>query len=246
MATKFVNQINFTIPTVNHEVEVEPLPELDRSAVVIPNLIPAKERTLILQELEKANWQPVSITGMSGNWNPGDEIGSYRASNYTPEYAEVLWNRIKHAFPTVRVFNEADNTDYDGHELWEPIGVSPLLRFIKYEEGGWLVVHYDAPYVQDEDIRTLQSFVIYLEQSPTITGGATRYLEDPQAGVPIVQRKLEDQKRAASEEEVRLRFAPANGTGVIFDHRLLHDAELVQGEGHKIIIRTDIMYRKVR
>jgi hypothetical protein len=246
MATKFVNQIDFDITATNHEVGVEPFPELDRSAVVIPDLIPLKERTQILQELDKANWQPVSITGMSGNWNPGDEIGSYRASNYTPEYAQVLWNRIKHAFPNVRVFNQEDNTDYDDHELWEPVGVSPLLRFIKYEEGGWLVVHYDAPYVQDEETRTLQSFVIYLDQSSTITGGATRYLVDPQAGVPISQRNLDDQKRAAAPEEVRLRFTPLNGTGVIFDHRLLHDAELVQGEGHKIIIRTDIMYRKVR
>jgi len=246
MATKFVNQIDFTIPAIQHEVEVEPLPELDRSAVVIPNLIPSKERAHILQELSKANWQPVSITGMSGNWKPGDEIGSYRASNYTPEYATVLWDRIKHAFPTVRVFNQEDNTDFDDHELWEPVGVSPLLRFIKYEDGGWLVVHYDAPYVEDEDTRTLQSFVIYLEQSPTITGGATRYLQDPQAGIPIAQRILDDQKRAATEDEVRLRFIPENGTGAIFDHRLLHDAELVQGEGHKIIIRTDIMYRKVR
>jgi hypothetical protein len=246
MATKFVNQVNFEIPTVAHAVKVRPFPELDRTAVVIPELIPAQEKVSIMAALEESNWQPVSVTGMSGNWKEGDPIGSYRASNYTPEYADVLWNRIKHGFPTVRTFTDADNTDFDGHELWEPIGVSPLLRFIKYEEGGWLVVHYDAPYVESEDVRTLQSLVVYLEHPGELHGGATRYLHDPQAHLPVAQRELSDEYRAANEDEVRLRFAPEDGTAVVFDHRLLHDAEKVTGTGTKTIIRTDIMYRKVR
>lgn len=245
MATKFVNQVNFDIPTREHNVKVKPFAELDRTALVIPDLVPAEERENILASLDKANWQPVSITGMSGNWQPGDPIGSYRASNYTQEYADVLWNRIKHAFPNVRVFNDKDNTDWDDHEEWEPIGVSPLLRFIKYTEGGWLVVHYDAPYVESDDVRTLQSLVVYLDHN-NVTGGATRYLNDPQAHIPVAQRELKDEQRAANEDEVRIRFAPDNGYGVVFDHRLLHDAELVQGEGQKVIIRTDIMYRKVK
>jgi hypothetical protein len=247
MATTFVNQVNFIIPTLTgHEVDVQPYPDLDRTALFIPNLIPAYERDNILTSLAESNWQPVSITGMSGNWKEGDPIGSYRASNYTQEYADILWDRIKHAFPTVRVFTDADNTDWDDHEEWEPFGVSPLLRFIKYENGGWLVVHYDAPYIQSEDVRTLQSFVIYLQHDETITGGATRYLNDPQATIPVRDRKLSDEQRAAEEEEVRLRFSPDAGTGVIFDHRLLHDAELVEGDGSKVIIRTDIMYRRVK
>lgn len=246
MATKFVNQVNFPIEATEHETKVTQFFPVDDNAYVVHELIPAVERETILTALEKSNWQPVSITGMSGNWKEGDPIGSYRASNYTQEYADVLWNRIKDQIPATRVFTDADNTDWDGHEVWEPIGVSPLLRFIKYTDGGWLVVHYDAPYVESEDVRTLQSMVIYLDQTDTITGGATRFMEDPQAGIPVAQRNLNDQARQATEEEVRLTFSPKHGTAMIFDHRLLHDAELVQGEGHKIIIRTDIMYRKVK
>lgn len=246
MATTFVNQVNFPITPVEHTVTVKPFPELDNNSFVIPDLIPAAEREIILTALAESNWQPVSITGMSGNWKEGDPIGSYRASNFTQEYADVLWNRIKDNFPAKRVFTDADNTDWDGHEVWEPIGISPLLRFIKYTDGGWLVVHYDAPYVESDEVRTLQSVVIYLDQTETLQGGATRYMEDPQAGIPIAQRNLNDQTRQASEEEVRLRFSPEHGTAVVFDHRLLHDAEKVTGEGNKIIIRTDIMYRKVK
>lgn len=246
MATKFVNQVNFPIQATEHAAAVAPFPELDNNSYVIPNLIPEVERADILQHLNNSNWQPVSITGMSGNWKEGDPIGSYRASNYTPEYANVLWERIKDQIPAQRVFTDADNTDWDGHEVWEPIGISPLLRFIKYTDGGWLVVHYDSPYVESEDVRTLQSVVIYVQQSDTITGGATRYMTDPQAGTPIAARNLNDQARPATEDEVRLRFSPEEGTAVIFDHRLLHDAELVKGEGSKVIIRTDILYRKVK
>ena len=247
MATKFVNQVNFPITTTDeHTATVAAFPELDNNSYTIPDLIPAAERENILTHLANSNWQPVSITGMSGNWQEGDPIGSYRASNYTPEYADTLWERIKDQLPATRIFTDSDNTDWDNHEIWEPFGISPLLRFIKYTEGGWLVVHYDAPYVESEDVRTLQSVVIYLTQSDTIEGGATRFMHDPQAGIPIAERNLNDQARAATEEEVRLRFSPSDGTAVIFDHRLLHDAELVQGSGEKIIIRTDIMYRKVK
>lgn len=246
MATKFVNQVNFPIEATEHAVAVTPFPELDANSYQIQNLIPESERADILQNLNGSNWQPVSITGMSGNWKEGDPIGSWRASNYTQEYADILWDRIKDQIPAIRVFTDADNTDWDGHEVWEPIGISPLLRFIKYTDGGWLVVHYDAPYVESEDVRTLQSVVIYVHQDESITGGATRYMTDPQAGIPIAARNLNDQARRATEDEVRLRFTPEEGTAVIFDHRLLHDAELVEGEGTKIIIRTDILYRKVK
>lgn len=245
MVTKFVNQVNFHITPAQHATKLELFPELDSNAYLIPDFLPASEITSIQESLKEANWQPVSVTGMSGNWSPGDPIGSYRASNYTPDYAEVLWNRIKDQLPARRKFTSIDNTDYDAHVTWEPIGVSPLLRFIKYENGGWLVVHYDAPYIEDENVRTLQSLVIYLNQDEGIKGGATRYLHDPQHHIPVAKRNLSDQLRSARESEVRLRFSPSNGTGVIFDHRLLHDAEKVEGLGEKLIIRTDIMYRKV-
>jgi hypothetical protein len=247
MATQFVNQVNFPIAEqVGHTIYPEPIPEVHKNALLLPNLIPESERNVIFDNLDKANWLPVSVTGMSGNYTEGDEIGSYRASNYTPEYADVLWNRIKEFLPAQRVFTEKDATDWDDHPLWEPIGVSQLLRFIRYENGGWLVAHYDAPYIESEDVRTLSSLVIYLDKDKNITGGATRYLKDPEPGVLLKDRNLNDWDRAATEEEVRYRFAPDAGTGVIFDHRLFHDAERVTGTGHKTIIRTDILYRKVK
>lgn len=247
MAIQFVNQINFDIPVLKgHNVSVTPLPELHTNALLIKDLIPDEEITSIFENLDKANWLPVSVTGMSGNYTEGDEIGSYRASNYTPEYSKVLWERIKDSIPSQRTFTAKDATDWDNHSLWEPIGVSSLLRFIKYETNGWLVAHYDAPYIESEEIRTLSSLVIYLDNDPKIQGGATRYLFDPQYGLPLEQRDLSDWDRGATEEEVRFRLVPETGTGVIFDHRLFHDAEKVYGQGQKTIIRTDILYRKVK
>ncbi len=246
MSIKFVNQVNFPIlADVNHKVEVKLFPEVHSKAFIVEDLIPERERKIIFDSLSKANWLPVSVTGMSGNYVPGDEIGSYRASNYSPEYADVLWGRICEAFPRERVFTDEDPTDWDDHQVWEPVGVSPLLRFIRYENGGWLVAHYDAPYIQDDNVRTLSSLVIYLDADENIQGGATRYMFDPEPGVLLKDRDLSDWDRGALDEEVRYRLIPEAGTGVVFDHRLFHDAEKVIGVGHKTIIRTDILYRKV-
>jgi len=247
MATKFVNQVYFEIPfEENHKVELENIHELDKNAFLVKDLVTESERKVILENLENSNWLPVSVTGMSGNYTPGDPIGSWRASNFTKEYSEALWERIKNHLPKVRVFDDSDNTDWDDHEVWEPIGVSPLLRFIKYNEDGWLVVHYDSPYIESEDVRTLQSLVIYLQHDDDIAGGSTRFIDDPQWNIPVKDRDLSDQMRAAEEHEVKVKLSPNNGSAIIFDHRLLHDAEIVKGQGSKIIIRTDIMYRKVK
>jgi len=246
MGTQFVNQVYFDIPAdIQHNVNAHSIPEVHEKAILFPDLIPEAERALILSNLDKANWLPVSVTGMSRNYKPGDEIGSYRASNFTQEYTEILWNRIKSAFPDVRELSEKDSTDWDGHVLWRPVGVSPLLRFIKYKDGGWLVAHYDSPFIENAERRTLSSLVIYLDKDPNISGGATRYMFDPEPGVPVEKRNLADWSRGALEHEVRYPLTPEAGTGIVFDHRLFHDAEKVYGSGCKTIIRTDILYEKV-
>lgn len=245
MATQFVNQVNFSIPYGEHKVEAKPFPELSKNALLVPDLIPATERQALMASLKDVNWQPVSVTGMGGNYSDGDEIGSHRASNYSPDYAGALWSRIKSFFPAVRVFSASDPTDWDEHALWQPFAVSSLLRFIRYEDNGWLVAHYDSPYIESEDVRTLSSLVIYLDKDPKVTGGATRFLFDPEPGKTVAERDLKDWDRAATENEVRLHLTPAAGTGVVFDHRLFHDAEKVKGSGYKTIVRTDILYKKV-
>src|SRR5205823_3981703 len=108
-----------------------------------------------------------------------DMIGSWRATAYDPKFAFAIWNRIGRYICSPRVMEDSTPTDWDGTRVWRAVGVSPMLRFIKYRQGGALIPHYDAPYVYHEGKRTLVSLVIYLDLGGD-SGGATRIIADPQ------------------------------------------------------------------
>lgn len=206
-------------------------------------LFSQEEMKQLHKELESQTWIPVGIDGIKSNYKKGDTIGSYRLSCYEKEVADALWERIKHHFPTVRHMNPSSPTDWDNHEHWEPIGINPLLRFIRYNKNGFLVPHYDGPFIQDENIRSLSSFVMYLTNNEG--EGGTRFLRDSQTSLPLSGRDYSDWTREASETDVYYKVQPEKGDGLIFDHRVLHDSEKIKSEDYKIIIRTDIMYRRV-
>jgi hypothetical protein len=241
----FVNPVEMKIPVAK---ESNPLffhrPEIDSSAFIAENLVTLSEKEYILDFLRQTAWQPVSITGMQGNYEPGDPIGSWRASSFQEEYASVLFERILKFIPEVKKCNDSTNTDWDGTEKWIPVGVNPLLRFIKYTDGGYLVPHYDAPYVASDEERTLASVVIYLDNDETMNGGAVQFLNDPQAGIPVHLRDLSDLTDEAKEEDIRISLHPKPGSALVFDHRILHESQKIHGPGQKTIIRTDIMYRR--
>lgn len=244
---KFVNQVSFNIPAnVNHAVSAFPQEEIAPRAIKVPELIPKTERVHILDELDQHDWKPVSITGMKGNYTPGGRIGSYRLSNYTKKYANVLWERLWKFFDDREFFPYHFPTDIDDHEVWRPVGISPLLRFVRYENNGGLVPHYDAPYVENDHTRTLKSLIIYLDDDPHIDGGETRFLYDSQAATPVPARNLNDGLELLPRDTPQIRHSvkPTPGMGLIFPHRIWHDSAPVIGEGVKTILRTDIMYTK--
>ena len=68
--------------------------------------------------------------------------------------------------------------DHENCNIWRPIAISPLLRFIKYTNNGCLLPHYDLPsYVYPDGSKTMLSLVIYLDNS---IGGETQFILDPQ------------------------------------------------------------------
>ena len=191
-----------------------------------------------------STWTPVGVDGYLSNYKAGDAIGSWRASVYSEELAEIIYKRIQPALPPLRVLHDHDQTDHEGHPVWRPIGVNPLLRFIAYTKGGLLVPHYDGPYVCDDRKRTLMTLVIYLSDAAPDDGGATRFIRDPQAGVQVDARDLGDWAAPAKPEDVRFELVPAAGTGMIWDHRILHDSSPIATDSVKMILRTDVVFER--
>jgi hypothetical protein len=248
--TGFVNQIDFTIPAEDFEsvrasIRYVARPDISVGAGEARGLVAASEQQFILDRLAEIEWLPVGINGMQGTYTPGDRIGSWRASLWTPQYAQVLWQRVAPLLP-VETFHTTYPTDHDGGQ-WTPVGISPLLRFIRYTNDGALVEHYDAPFITDENTRTLKSVVLYLHHDATLTGGQTRFLTDPQAGLPVSQMDFADGavlSADAGPERVRVAVDPTPGTGLIFPHRIRHDSAPTAGSGEKIIVRTDLIYAR--
>ncbi|MEO6304810.1 MAG: 2OG-Fe(II) oxygenase [Bacteroidia bacterium] len=193
---------------------------------------------------DSPNFEAVSV---QGNKEEGDNrIGSTRTTMWSPELAEGLWEIIG---PTLseRAMNDTTLTDWwqdTTKFIYEPVAISPMLRFMKYIYGGQHYAHYDAGFIYpDNNYRTLQSFVIYLTTNST---GATRFINDKQTGA-IWNRKHKDWTREVMPEEVICESLPVQGNVLIFDHRMCHDVSQYLGkEGDRIIIRGDIIYKATK
>lgn len=203
------------------------------------SLLLPQEVDALLADLSDKTWQAVGKYGRSDI--PYDKAGNYRLSSYSKVLAEHLWERLGPFLSDIREMNSLTPTDFDGHRRWKPIGVSPLFRFIKYESDGELVAHYDASYVESDTRRTLMSLVIYLNHCDP---GGTRFLNDPQSKIPVIDRNLDDWDRVGKDDEVIFTAGAWPGNAVVFDHRLLHDSAPLSEGDTKIIIRTDIMFEK--
>lgn len=218
------------------------------SALRVDGLVGAAEREALRAELERQRWVPVGRHGMLRGFDPArDEVGSYRATCYSPGLAGLLWARLAGLVPMLRTMQDDTPTDWQDARVWRAVGVNPLLRCIRYAQGGLLVPHYDAPYEAPDGDRTLMSVLIYLsEDIDERDGGATRLLIDPQRNRPLDERVYEDwaAPEPGDSPRVLVRVPARAGAALLLDHRLLHDGERLAGAGPKLLLRTDLVFRR--
>jgi NAD+ synthetase len=217
-------------------------------ACVIEGLLSHGECEALFSEVARHRRVPVGTNGYLKDFIPGSlQVGSWRATVYSPELAARVWERLCPFVASPRTFDEYATTDWGGHAVWRAVGVNPAFRFIWYETGGELVVHYDAGFNPgDGATHTLMSLVLYLNECDPAFGGRTRFIADPQLSLPYAGRDFSDWTREARDEEVIAAVTPSAGRALMFDHRLLHDSEPWSGRTPKVIIRTDILFEKVR
>jgi hypothetical protein len=190
---------------------------------------------------------PVGVTGISDGYG----VGSTRATAWSPSLAARLWSKLAPCVPTVRFTDDYTPTDSfatearAGHRTWRVVGLSPVLRFMRYDPGGRHLCHYDAAFDYGDGRRTLMSVVFYLSDAPEGKGGATRFVRDGQDELPARARNFADFDRETHPEEVAAAVQPRTGDVLVFDHRLCHDVEEWKGDGPRVIIRADVVYEAV-
>lgn len=228
---------------------VVPLADFGESAALLRNVLGPEVCSELLRDAGTWQWVPADRHGrfIPGPSKKGDEesvaVGSYRTTAYDKEVAQLLWDRLAPLLPNLRTMGGLNQADWDGHHVWRPVGVNPMLRFIRYEAGGLLVPHYDAGYeFQDGRRRTLMSVVFILTPPSQKPGGKTRLLLDPQRCLPSDERVYADYASPAAPRDVLVEVAAGPGDALVFDHRLLHDGSTWHGPGSRILLRTDIIF----
>ncbi len=218
-------------------------------AFVIENaLTPIDCKKLINLMSTSDNFEEVGVQGMKESKD--ERIGSLRTSIWCPEIAEQIWDIIHACLPNVNGNWDVATDWWQGFDPvalynpvlnYEPVAISPLLRFMKYGKGGQHYAHYDASFRYPENqYRSLKSMVIYLT---TNNGAATRFIKDEQTKLPIWTRTHDDWDRPVKEEEIIAKSECIQGNILIFDHRLCHDVEQYFGDDARIIIRGDVIYK---
>jgi NAD+ synthetase len=173
--------------------------------------------------------------------NPSAEVGSFRASFYNVELAKEIWSRLSGEHKGNLYIANDPLTDWEEGEMYVPVGINPLFRYIGYEkQGASLNPHYDYSF-KDGDYKSLTSVIIYLTTNET---GGTIFYNDKQGN--SWEKNLGDlTKEQGGKLKIKETILPEAGTSVTFPHYLLHGGDEVIGET-KIIMRTDIMFEKVK
>jgi len=201
---------------------------------------------IVKQFMQSPNFENVSIQGRKDI--PDDRIGSIRTTAWCPQMAEEFWDKKLSSMIFPLDFSDVAQTDWwqgdKTRKKWKPIGISPMMRFMKYEQEGQHYAHYDAGFIYPNDrYRTLFSMVIYLTTNDK--GGSTRFIQDGQDELFTWDRVHEDWTREATDKEVICKSSPIKGNVLIFPHRMCHDVEKYLGDTPRIIIRGDVLFEAV-
>lgn len=221
--------------------------------------IPIKEMLLfndtdcssIIEHFENnSRFHPVGIQGKS-DVSQDEQIGSYRVTvhdeNFSKYLTQIIWNSLQGRLTPV-VFNDHSPVDWKSDNpnnlnYWVPLHVSPVFRYMKYQEGGKHAVHYDATYkVKDNPlVRTVLSGVLYLTDNEVYT----RFIEDYQGNLPFHNRDHEDWTEDVQESDVLRTVKSEQGKVLLFPHYLPHDvSQNIEGK-ERIIIRFDVFYQAI-
>lgn len=234
-----------SLPALTTHLDPSARAERVLARVVRDVLTPGDCARLVGAMQATATTEPVGVTGVRGC----TEIGSDRATAFSAELAADLWRRVRPAVPAVRFLGPFDPTDgfvAPGHRSWRVVGLSPVLRFMRYRPGGRHLCHYDAGFDYGDGRRTLMSLVLFLtDPGPPTAGGALRFVRDGQHDLPVWARDHGDWDRDTRPDEVVLTIRPELGAAVLFDHRTCHDVETWRGPGPRVIIRADVVYERV-
>uniref|UniRef100_A0A6U6L6I9 Fe2OG dioxygenase domain-containing protein n=1 Tax=Odontella aurita TaxID=265563 RepID=A0A6U6L6I9_9STRA len=158
---------------------------------------------------------------------------------YTPDYRDcrravmrssVLAAALYGRLMPLLTDDECENVrpfGFDGGGCWRPFKVNDVVRISRYDSGGHFKAHRDGAFVENDDVRSVYTILVYLNQAPAFAGGRTTIYPTSQAG---------------GEDAVAVE--PSTGSALVMTHDTLHAGEAVLS-GRKYVARFDLMFRRL-
>ncbi|CAE7932936.1 unnamed protein product, partial [Symbiodinium sp. KB8] len=158
-------------------------------------------------------------------------------------FAQTLWERAK---PLIQEVLSKQSKRPMGFGCaqgdWELEGLNPCFRVNSYGPQGFLKPHRDAPFSPDLNVRSLCTLLI-----PLSSAGRTRFFY-PLQTLDSRGMTLEEELKARGGLDSGFRALDIRleaGVGLLFGQSLLHEGIPADGEGHKMLLRTDVLVRRV-
>ncbi len=187
----------------------------NKTCFTIDNVLSLKECSNIIARSEEAGYDAALLNiGRGLEINAPDRRLSDRCIIDDQKFTNLLFKRIEKFLPRF-------HTDSNAGLKWELAGLNERLRILRYGEGHFFAPHRDGSYSMSRTHRSMLTLMIYLNSGDGVdfVGGATNF--------PSQQA-----------------YVPRHGEILVFDHKLLHEGEILKS-GTKFCIRTDVMYNRV-
>ena len=190
---------------------------------LISNLISQPEAKKII---ENTNFDEIIDTRPlreDNCYKPSIQRVSKRCKKDCPLLASEFYNRLQNIAPAQLDFDQEDS-ELGGFlkGSWRFHSVNERISFLKYEPEGHFSIHRDGIFIKHEDLRSLITILIYLNND--YVGGRTKAYSD------------DDRNEFAIE--------PVVGDAFMMIQKVLHEGGVVE-EGTKYALRIDLLYERI-
>ena len=163
---------------------------------------------------------------------------SKRLLTLNENLSNVVWKRINNFIKEKYYENQVTPFGFGTEGEWSPYYINECFRISEYNKGARFNIHRDACYVKNEDIRSIYTIIIYLNDN--FQGGETIFYKTNKKRqmCQTVQQEMDN-----NEYKIKYSYKPKQGEVLIFDHDIIHEGIEVSN-GNKYICRTDVVFER--